>query len=256
MASRRLWGPLSLSAAALLVAGCLPEALQYLHLSTDYALPGTYADPQGYWPVMDAWTRESSLGLAGGIAATLEDPAVGRAIITHDALVGHLPDVPGEDARARWDLLYDHGSRLPVRVHWRFDKNLYRQSTADPQGGWTFRLADDQGFVRSPLDMGKVSVQETPRYWKADFTIWFARRSLAGRLLWTSHTRELILHVVGTPGQAELQWRFLPLLDHVNYGLFDQFDSSGAYGARSFPTTASESTQPSARSAGDSPASP
>ncbi len=195
-------------------------------------MPREYADPRTYSAVVDAWTRVADLGLGGGLAATLEDPAVGAEILARDAAVSQAAGPPGSDARATWRALYGDGDRLPIKIVWRFDRHLYEQSILDPGSGWTFTLVDDLGFKYSPVAHDRLTVVPNRRLWIGEFTLWFPRRSLGGRTLFTSHTRDLTLEIVGTPGQARMTWRFLPLLDNEQFGLFDQMDSPGAASCR------------------------
>lgn len=232
------------AATTLLASGCLSDAA-YLKLSRNYALPAEYVDPRSYASTLETWTRVAPLGLAGGFAATLEDPAVGAAIISRDAQQSRSAGPPGSDARATWQVLYDDGDRLPIRVRWRFNRHLYDPAVVDPAAGWTFTLSDDQGYRYSPVDRSAETVMRDPTTWIGAFTLWFARKSIGGRLLITDHTRQLTLTIAGNPGVAEVTWRFWPLLDRPQYGLFDLFDSSGASSHRQPQVAPSPTPEPS-----------
>lgn len=195
-----------------LLAGCLSGPHAYLKLSPDYRLPPEYADASTYDALRDEWLRHATLGLEGGIAAILEDPAVGAAMVAFEAERSGAPGQPGKQAEELWASLYGKGDRIPIRVRWTFNKHFHKEATLDPTAGWKFRLVDDRGMVLQPVEIGRVQTIRDARDWIGEFRIWFPRKTVDGRLLVTSHTRSLALIVEGGPGDATLEWRFLPLL--------------------------------------------
>ncbi len=206
---RRL--PVLLWVAGLLV-GCLAGQHAYLKLSSDYRLPAEYSEAETYAALRDQWLRHSALGLEGGIAAILEDPAVGAALVAYDASRSAGAGRPGKQAAETWDLLYGTGDRIPLRIRWTFNKHFHRQATIEPGNAWRFRLIDDRGLSLEPIEIGHLEQIRDARDWIGEFRIWFPRRTIDGRLLITSHTRSLTLKVDGAAGDASLEWRFLPLL--------------------------------------------
>ncbi len=205
--------PLTWLLAAAVTAGCLSGAHAYLRLSDDYRMPREFADASTYLELEDAWLRHAPLGLEGGIAAILEDPAVGAARLAYDASRSATPGRPGRHAEQTWEELYRQGDRIPFRVRWRFNKHFHRQATLEPGSGWTFTLEDNSGQKLAPAEIGPLETLRDKADWVGEFRIWFPRRSIDGRLLITNHTRSLLLSVAGIPGDATLSWRFLPLLE-------------------------------------------
>ncbi|MBI6546217.1 MAG: hypothetical protein HY692_05450 [Cyanobacteria bacterium NC_groundwater_1444_Ag_S-0.65um_54_12] len=207
--SRHFW--LVFVAAAVLV-GCRDGANSYLQLSTDFVLPAEYADATAYTTLLTAWTRHASLGLDSGVAAIIEDPVLIAAQIAKQASEDLALSKPGAAALQFWNFLYQQGDRLPIRLRWRFSKHFYRQATAEPTKGWVFKLSDDQGSVLQPAEIGQLATARDPREWVGDFRLWFQRRGPDRRQYFSKNIRRLTLAVAGRPGNAELQWRFGPLL--------------------------------------------
>lgn len=198
-------------AAAGVLAGCLSGSHAYLKLSSDYGMPAEYSEAEQYAALREDWLRHATVGLEGGIAAILEDPAVGAAMVAYQAERSGTPGRPGKQAEETWSLLYGKGDRIPIRVRWTFNKHFHRENTLDP-ANWKFQLVDDRGLTLEPVEIGSLETIRDARDWIGEFRIWFPRKTIDGRLLVTSHTRSLTLLVKGGPGDAALEWRFLPLL--------------------------------------------
>lgn len=198
--------------ALALVAGCLSGSHAYLKLSSDFNMPAEYSEAETYANLREEWLRHSPLGLEGGIAAILEDPAVGVALVAYEAQQSRTPGRPGSQAIETWAMLYGNGDRIPVRVRWTFNKHFHRQATLEPDNGWKFRLVDDRGLTLDPVEIGRMNLVRDTKDWIGEFRIWFPRKTIDGRLLITNQTKSLKLTVEGPPGDAALEWRFRPLL--------------------------------------------
>ena len=195
------------------IAGCLSGAHAYLDLSEDYRPPREFPDPASFRDVEDTWLRNAPLGLEGHIAAILEDPAVYAAQLAYEASRSGSPGRPGKAAEQGWEAMFKGGSRLPIRIRWRFNKHFHRQATLEPTSGWAFTLTDDQGNTLLPVEIGSLATTRDAADWVGEFRVWFPRTTIDGRRLITTHTRQLTLHVAGRPGDAQVMWRFRPLLE-------------------------------------------
>lgn len=200
-------------ASGLVVGGCLSGPHAYLRLASRYEVPAEFDGIAPYEGTVDAWTRHASLGLEGGIAAVLEDAAVGAAFIADQASRSRTPGRPGLQAADSWDDLYHKGYHIPVRVRWRFNKHFHKETSIDPKDVWTFKLVDDKGLILSPVEFGKLTTLPSAKEWIGEFRVWFTRKTIDGHTQITQGTRRLTLQVSGRPGDAELVWRFQPLLE-------------------------------------------
>ena len=216
--ARRPFAPL----VVLALAGCLEAGGSYLSPDWDVSMPRTLAVTDGEDNPEAAWAREQPLGLEGSVAATLVHPGLGRVLLARDARARRAGD-DGPDAAARqtWTRWYQQGRTLPIQVRWRFARNFHAESITDPSSWALALVADDGGEIR-PLRTGRVVREDDDSAWVGTFTAWFPWRDASGRPAFGRGTRRLRLSIQGTPGRAELQWRFAPLLTdgrHAAWGL-------------------------------------
>lgn len=198
--------------AGCLLAGCLEGAGGYLRQDGNAAIPralDVLANDAS--SIRAIWTREQPLGLEGSVAATLLDPAVGRAILAIETRDRRSAGVLDTMALQSWQRWYAGGRTLPVLVRWRFDRNFHAEAITDP-AQWQLALVADDRTPIAPLRWGRVTRQDDDEAWAGSFTVWFPWHGADGRPAMGHQPRRLRLLVSGSPGRAELQWRFAPLL--------------------------------------------
>ncbi|MEB3298099.1 MAG: hypothetical protein VKO21_01255 [Candidatus Sericytochromatia bacterium] len=178
-------------------------------------------EPADATALRTAWTREQPLGLEGSVAATLLDPAVGLAMLAGDARTRRIGGIPDSMSRQTWLRWYADGRELPVLVRWRFARHFHAEAVTEPSA-WQLQLVSDDRLALRPLRRGRLTRQDDDEAWAGNFTIWFPWRQADGRNLLGRSPRRLRLIVSGSPGKAELQWRFAPVLSderNVTWGL-------------------------------------
>ena len=125
------------------------------------ALPsaGTYVE------LLDRWRREVRLGLGGFAVATLRDPALAAAEVSHEVA---LQNLRGAEIRTlltnRWATWYGTElDRFPIDVEWRFDEQFITQSAILDPASWEIGLRTSDGRFYRPIATSVLAASQTPR---------------------------------------------------------------------------------------------
>lgn len=159
------------------------------------------------------WQREIQIGLGGYAVATLIDPALAAAELSHDAA---LEDLHGAELASalenRWDALYGADrDRFPIDINWRFDAQFISKSEVLDPAQWTMVLKSSSGQTYQPLSMTILNASATPQegFWEGSFRLWFPYRDpvtkmplLGGQNSWLS------LQLAHVSGSGTATWRF------------------------------------------------
>ena len=111
-----------------------------------------------------------------------------------------------------WAALYGpEGDRLPIQVTLRFERLFHSPATLAPER-WDFLLEDDAGRKWKPhhLAVLPAPAKAPDKSLTASYRLWFLARPPGARPVIDGRTRDLVLHVRGTPGAASLRWKLKP----------------------------------------------
>lgn len=203
---------------AALLAGCpafYVDRGDVVSPSRSAAQPTVQALPpaNAYVDLRERWQREIQIGLGGYALATLIDPALAAAELSHDAAVESLHGAELESAlENRWDALYGASrDRFPIDIDWRFDSQFITKSEVLDPAEWTMTLRSSSGQTFQPLSTTVLNAAATPKdgFWEGSFRLWFPWRDpvtkmplLGGQNSWVS------LQLAHVSGSGTFTWRF------------------------------------------------
>lgn len=210
--------PFLILALALPLAGCpafLVERGEIMDPTRTVEPPAVSALPPSdrYVELAARWRRDTRVGIGGYVEATLIDPGLAAAQVSHEAAVQGLAAGATADALAtRWPVLF--GSlldRFPVDLEWRFDEQFISNRRVLDPAQWKFALVTSDGGRYAPLAAATLRAQPIPQdgAWVGAARLWFPwtdpeRRTslLAGGTTW------LRLELTHPSGHGHVTWRF------------------------------------------------
>lgn len=202
---------------AAIIAGCVAEH-RLMRPAPDARFPELAGDADAYPAHRAAWTREAPIGIRGTVSAVLLDPALGADQLAQLARAQGQGLSRDGYFETLWAALYGpDGDRLPIDVQIALDRLFYSPATL-ARDRWDFRLEDDTGrswrphhvavLPPSASEPGPRAAGSAPH--AVTYRLWFLQRPAGERPLIDGRTRDLVLHVRGTPGAVSLRWKFKP----------------------------------------------
>lgn len=195
-----------------MLAGCVAEH-RLMHSAPDARFPELSGDAESYPAHREAWTRRAPIGIKGQVAAVLMDPALGADQLAHVARAQGLGAVSRDGYfETLWAAMYGpEGDRLPFDLMLELDRLFYTPATLAADR-WEFLLEDDAGRQWKPHHVAPLPASSPPtaaatKPLTAAYRLWFLTRAAGERPLIDGRTRDLVLHVRGTPGAVSLRWK-------------------------------------------------
>lgn len=206
---------------AALLAGCpafYVERGGFVSPAGSLAAPAVEAlpPPGAYVDGLEAWQRTARIGVGGYATATLVDPRLAAAEVSHSAALQTASGAAKASLlENRWATYYGpQRDRFPIELEWRFDEQFVRASRILDPDEWTFTLVTSDGARLVPLQTSTVEAGRTPKegFWEGKLRLFFpwrqrdGRRTLGGQVSW------IRLELEHRTGDAEFTWRFRPEL--------------------------------------------
>ena len=202
----------------LLLAGCpafLVDRGEIMEPTRTLEPPGVSALPRADQYVEQAarWRRDTRVGIGGYVEATLLEPGLAAAQVSHEAAVQGLAAGAVADALGtRWPVLFGAlRDRFPIDLEWRFDEQFISNRRVLDPAQWKFELHASDGSRYAPLAAATLRAQPIPQdgAWVGAARLWFPwtdpeRRTaiLAGGTSWVR------LEMTHPSGHGEVTWRF------------------------------------------------
>lgn len=159
------------------------------------------------------WRRETRVGIGGYVEATMIDPGLAAAQVTHEAAVqGLRPAATADLLATRWPVLFgEFRDRLPIDLEWRFDEQFVSNRRILDPAQWQFSLETSDGRRYAPLAAATLRAQPIPQdgAWVGAARLWFPWTDPERRIPIVSGDTAWLRLVMDHPsGHGEVTWRF------------------------------------------------
>lgn len=159
------------------------------------------------------WRREGRIGVGGHVEATMLDPLLAAAQVSHEAAVQGLDRMATTELlTSRWLTFFGvDQDRWPIDLDWRFDEQFISNAKVLDPTRWTFVLRGSDGRAHKPLAVSVLTAGRVPEdgYWVGKVRVWFPYRDAEKAVvLLGGETSRVELELRHASGDVTLTWRF------------------------------------------------